>query len=138
MVGATGFEPATFRSRTGRSTRLSHAPTRASTGSVLLGHSVPRSRTECSRPQILEFQVLRVPGGNWGSNRDGGLGVVPARASVLLHTGYIDSTSEHLHIRARRFSSSFWPSTDLEPELCSRVFVFRLTSFEPGAGPACA
>ena len=27
MVGATGFEPATFRSRTGRSTRLSHAPT---------------------------------------------------------------------------------------------------------------
>src|SRR6202021_1958687 len=27
LVGATGFEPATFRSRTGRSTRLSHAPT---------------------------------------------------------------------------------------------------------------
>src|SRR5688572_8506313 len=27
MVGATGFEPATSRSRTERSTRLSHAPT---------------------------------------------------------------------------------------------------------------
>jgi hypothetical protein len=26
MVGATGFEPATFRSQSGRSTRLSHAP----------------------------------------------------------------------------------------------------------------
>ena len=28
VVGATGFEPATFRSQSGRSTRLSHAPTR--------------------------------------------------------------------------------------------------------------
>ena len=27
LVGATGFEPATFRSQSGRSTRLSHAPT---------------------------------------------------------------------------------------------------------------
>src|SRR5262245_3921646 len=28
LVGATGFEPATFRSQSGRSTRLSHAPDR--------------------------------------------------------------------------------------------------------------
>ena len=28
LVGATGFEPATFRSQSGRSTRLSHAPNR--------------------------------------------------------------------------------------------------------------
>ena len=28
VVGATGFEPATFRSQSGRSTRLSHAPNR--------------------------------------------------------------------------------------------------------------
>ena len=44
LVGATGFEPATFRSRTGRSTRLSHAPTNcAATASVFraLGSSFP-------------------------------------------------------------------------------------------------
>ena len=53
LIGATGFEPATFRSRTGRSTRLSHAPTSHTStvsGSV---HSVPRSRTEPRSPEFL-------------------------------------------------------------------------------------
>ena len=109
MVGATGFEPATFRSRTGRSTRLSHAPTHCLDGSVS-GHSVPRSRTECSRPQILEFQVLRGPGGNWGGTWTAGLGVVPVRASWLLSP---KTSIPHPNIRAfaaPSFSSRSWPA----------------------------
>jgi hypothetical protein len=43
MVGAAGFEPTTFRSQSGRSTRLSHAPTepRASRATAILAQRFP-------------------------------------------------------------------------------------------------
>ena len=47
MVGATGFEPATFRSRTGRSTRLSHAPTCGTPPSPRCGYWPRSPRWPC-------------------------------------------------------------------------------------------
>ena len=50
MVGASGFEPPTSRSRTVRSTKLSHAPT--STISTTLSHAL----------QIVELSLLSLLG----------------------------------------------------------------------------
>ena len=46
MVGATGFEPATSRTRTVRSTRLSHAPTLGPTEPWLVRENLTQDRYE--------------------------------------------------------------------------------------------
>src|ERR1700681_2112552 len=61
VIGATGFEPATFRSRTGRSTRLSHAPTNCTPWFSLLGRHLGSIGPEPSA-LVRNYQALvRLP-----------------------------------------------------------------------------
>ena len=58
MVGARGFEPPTSRSRTERSTRLSHAPT-----TKLCRHS------RCAVPPVSNRQRLYFSGARYSTQR---------------------------------------------------------------------